>query len=56
GDLFSWGLGEQGELGRKVCPMREGGEYDFEGIARDHLTPSGMYIADEETNPVSGVK
>ena len=49
--MFSWGLGEIGELGREVCAMKvppppgseEEPSYDFSGIVRDHITPGGMH-------------
>lgn len=50
-EVFSWGIGETGELGRDVCPMKnppQGDEepgYDFVGIFRDHITPGGMFKA-----------
>lgn len=34
GTVYSWGLGECGELGREVCPMKKSGEYDLAGILR----------------------
>ncbi|CAM9476325.1 unnamed protein product, partial [Hapterophycus canaliculatus] len=51
GEVFSWGIGEIGELGREVgslkVPAVPGSDdepgYDFDGIQRDHLTPGGMY-------------
>lgn len=47
GSLYSWGMAECGELGRKVCDIRQGdGEnvtYDLEGIHRTMLTPGFMY-------------
>ncbi|CAN0338849.1 unnamed protein product [Pylaiella littoralis] len=51
GGVFSWGIGEIGELGREVCSMKvppapgsdEEPPYDFDGVLRDHLTPGGMY-------------
>ena len=53
GEVFSWGIGEIGELARDVCPMKfpavpgsdDEPAYDFEGIRRDHITPGGMYRA-----------
>mmetsp|Transcript_17175 Transcript_17175/g.34405 ORF Transcript_17175/g.34405 Transcript_17175/m.34405 type:complete len:551 (+) Transcript_17175:80-1732(+) len=38
GEVYTWGLGECGELGRDACPMKAGGEYDLDGILRTHLT------------------
>ena len=47
GALYSWGLGESGELGRTVPPLKKGvGEdayYDVESILKHHLTPGHMY-------------
>lgn len=51
GDVWSWGIGETGELGRDVCSMKvppvpgsnDEPPYDFDGILRDHLTPGWMY-------------
>lgn len=51
GDVFSWGIGEIGELGREVCTMKlppvpgsdDEPPYDFPGILRDHITPGGMF-------------
>lgn len=34
GTVYSWGLGECGELGREVCLMKKDGEYDVAGILR----------------------
>ena len=56
--MFSWGIGETGELGREVCsttfppqPEQEyGPSYDFDGILRDHITPGGMYFTPEESD------
>lgn len=51
GRVYSWGLGECGELGRKVCPLKvkaidENGEedmvYDLPAILEQHLTPQLM--------------
>ena len=39
GGAVSWGLGECGELGRKVGPMKDGENYNLGRILREHLTP-----------------
>ena len=36
---MSWGLGECGELGRIVGPMKDGEAYNLERIVREHITP-----------------
>lgn len=44
GSVLSWGLGECGELGREVRPLKddEDAPFNFENILEDHLTPSYM--------------
>ena len=44
GTVMSWGLGECGELGREVRPMKddEDSPFNFQNILEDHLTPSLM--------------
>ncbi|KAJ1401107.1 regulator of chromosome condensation like protein putative [Ochromonadaceae sp. CCMP2298] len=48
GVLYSWGLGECGELGRHAPPMKikvsDDMEYDLASILRHHITPGRMYI------------
>jgi regulator of chromosome condensation len=52
GRLYSWGIGESGELGRDVPPLTLGGpkKYNLEGILKHHVTPGPMHIADDMTN------
>lgn len=47
GKLYSWGLGECGELARQVPPLRKDGEYDLEAMLKYHLTPGAMYTASQ---------
>lgn len=49
GRVFSWGLGECGELSRKVPPLKNAdtGEYDKDGIVKYHLTPGPMMVQSE---------
>ena len=47
GLVWSWGLGESGELGRPVSAMKPNGAdsgYDHTVILKDHLTPAPMRI------------
>ena len=41
GDLYSWGIGEHGELGRSCPKLRSAatGDFDYEAIDREHLPP-----------------
>jgi alpha-tubulin suppressor-like RCC1 family protein len=34
GTVYSWGIGESGELGRRVATMKRGEKYDIEAIVR----------------------
>lgn len=48
GCVYSWGLGECGELGREVRPVKGEGEdaaHDLHAILHDHLTPGRMYAS-----------
>lgn len=49
GSLYSWGLGECGELGRHAPPMKikigDEMEYDTANVLQFHLTPGKMYIS-----------
>lgn len=48
GEVYSWGLGECGELGRHVRPVKGEGEeasHDLHAILHDHLTPGRMYAS-----------
>ena len=46
GYLYSWGIGECGELGRYAPPLKnDEEEYDFQRIYEHHITPSYMYYA-----------
>ena len=63
GNVYSWGIGECGELGRDVKPLKAGeGEdanYDLETICDQHVTPGPMYVKNHATNKnvaLSGVK
>lgn len=53
GIVYSWGLGESGELGRKVPPMKSGSgedlEYDKPAIYQHHITPGAMMIQRGDT-------
>jgi regulator of chromosome condensation len=40
GNIFSWGIGECGELGRDVCPLKK--PYDVDGVYSSHITPGPM--------------
>ena len=46
GSVYSWGLGECGELGREAPPLKpeEGVKQDKEAIFRVHITPGPMYV------------
>lgn len=50
GSLYSWGLGECGELGRKVSSLKKGETYDYTSIHRDHITPGFMYKEEYNSN------
>lgn len=43
GNVFSWGLGECGELGRQVPPLKQGEDYNEANILKYHLSPGHMY-------------
>ena len=51
GTVYSWGLGECGELGRPVNPLKktvvneEEAQYDLDGIYKQHITPGRMYYS-----------
>jgi len=48
GKVYSWGIGESGELGRIVSDVKPNGAdagYDFHVILQDHLTPAPMTTA-----------
>jgi regulator of chromosome condensation len=49
GKVYSWGIGECGELGRYAPPLKfgEGEEatYDMPNILKHHITPGAMYLA-----------
>ncbi len=49
GKVYSWGIGESGELGRFAPPLKKGvGEeaaYDMPSILEHHIKPSTMYLA-----------
>lgn len=49
GKVYSWGIGESGELGRYAPPLKKGeGEeaaYDMPNIFQHHITPGKMYLA-----------
>jgi len=47
GSLYSWGMGECGELGRIVPPLKNGEEYDKQVILEHYLTPGGMFDAQQ---------
>lgn len=43
GRVFSWGLGETGELGRPVCELKnQDDSYNYQGIVKDHLSVGRM--------------
>ena len=60
GRLYSWGLGESGELGRIVGDVKnKEQEYNKDIIYNDHLLPQIVLRKDEETGtnvPVQGCK
>jgi len=45
GTLYSWGVGECGELGREIPPMckADGSGFDIENIFKHRITPGLMY-------------
>jgi regulator of chromosome condensation len=45
GSIYSWGLGECGELARQVPPMKQGEEYNETAIRKHHLSPGSMYTS-----------
>lgn len=49
--VYSWGIGECGELGRYAPPLKKGvGEevdYDLPSILTHHITPARMFIAEK---------
>jgi regulator of chromosome condensation len=50
GVVYSWGLGESGELGRQAPPMKVGSgddiKYDLPAVYEHHMTPGRMMIKD----------
>lgn len=60
GNVYSWGLGESGELGRDAPPMKVGSgddiKYDLEAIYRHHMTPGPMMIKDSVTGALSAAR
>mmetsp|Transcript_16043 Transcript_16043/g.29333 ORF Transcript_16043/g.29333 Transcript_16043/m.29333 type:complete len:477 (+) Transcript_16043:128-1558(+) len=42
GTVYSWGIGECGQLGRPVCELKDGDLYLKEAVVREHLTPAVM--------------
>lgn len=66
GAVYSWGLGECGELGRQTSPLKkptkgeEEAEYDLDGMYAQHITPGRMFrvasSAGSAPVPVDGVK
>ena len=46
GSAYSWGLGESGELGRNVKPLKDPktGEYDTKQIYADHIKPGNLKL------------
>ena len=49
GSVFSWGIQECGQLGRKTCDLSRDpvtGERDIDAIRRDHLEPQLMKYSD----------
>jgi len=56
GSVVSWGIGECGELGRKIKPMKNSsGDYDLNAIFTEQLTPGPM-IEDSTNQPITGIK
>jgi regulator of chromosome condensation len=57
GKVYSWGLGEMGQLGRKVIKdlKNTDGNYFVENVFREHLTPSLMTLDSEELPPVKAI-
>jgi regulator of chromosome condensation len=46
GRVYSWGLGENGELGREVPPLKTSGKnYLLESILKHHITPGPMFVS-----------
>jgi regulator of chromosome condensation len=60
GTVYSWGLGECGELARNVPPLKikvdEDMEYDLESIYEHHITPGRMYLDTSPPEAVTNVK
>eukprot|EP01032_Pedospumella_encystans_P008897 gene8897-10515_t len=58
GAVYSWGLGECGELGRFAPPMKikVNGEmeYDMLSILQHHITPGPMYISTGKEGKLAG--
>eukprot|EP01036_Dinobryon_divergens_P029735 gene29735-38876_t len=56
GAVYSWGLGECGELGRTVADIPK--KYNVARVIADHLTPNRMYVEGDEDQkkPMGGVK
>ena len=52
GSVYSWGLGECGELSREVPPLKdsETGDYDKQNMIKYHLTPGPMMIQESPGN------
>jgi regulator of chromosome condensation len=50
GSVYSWGIGECGELARKETPLKQKDEYNLEGILADHITPGSMMRYKDDSN------
>lgn len=57
GRVFSWGLGEMGQLGRKVDQeMKDaGGEYKVDVVFQQHLQPALVTLGQDSLPPVKAI-
>jgi len=50
GQVYSWGIGDVGQLGRKVCELKDdAGVYRKDDILRDHLVPASMRYENDKS-------
>ncbi|GBG25782.1 Regulator of chromosome condensation [Hondaea fermentalgiana] len=55
GTVFAWGLGEAGQLGRPVAPLKDEKHiYQKEKVYQDHLVPAKMLYS--ENSPVNNAR
>ncbi|TMW65848.1 hypothetical protein Poli38472_003613 [Pythium oligandrum] len=57
GQVYSWGLGEMGQLGRKVNAQMKNDkdEYEVDMVFREHLTPGRVTLGTDELPPVKDI-